>query len=78
MPGGSQLLRSQCVVLAVGDKSTDADIEPASEWPSSDADRLQAIRNAGIVGLGGAAFPTADKLGTTGALRHVDTERRRM
>ncbi len=65
VPGGSRLLKSQCIVLAVGDESTDADLAPASEWPNSNADRIQAIRNAGIVGLGGAAFPTADKLGTT-------------
>ena len=33
------------------------------QWPADRAGRIAAIRNAGIVGLGGAVFSTAEKLG---------------
>ena len=62
VPGGNGLVRAQCVLLAVDDEPADARAEPPALWPDGHADRIRAIRAAGIVGLGGAAFPTADKL----------------
>src|SRR5690606_32172353 len=49
-----------CIVI-----ETDGLDEPAASspaWPASLADRLAAIRAGGIVGLGGAAYPSAEKL----------------
>ncbi|HSG64067.1 MAG TPA: electron transport complex subunit RsxC, partial [Gammaproteobacteria bacterium] len=62
VPAGTGLVSSTCVVIAVDRGSYDraAVAEPA--WPPDRAARLRAIRDAGIVGLGGAAFPTAAKL----------------
>ena len=62
VPGGNGLVRAQCVLLAVEDEPADARAEPPARWPDGHADRPRAIRAAGIVGLGGAAFPTAEKL----------------
>ncbi len=61
-------LPASCIVLAV---DTDADTDdraicfpPMVEWQQADAQSLlERIADAGIVGLGGAAFPTATKLG---------------
>lgn len=66
VPGGNRLVKSLCVVLAVDDKSAQPQAIPQSHWPDGHADRIQAIRTAGIVGLGGAAYPTAEKLATNG------------
>lgn len=61
---GSGLLTSECVILDV--QSEPGDDEPISSapWPEDHGERLRAIAGAGIVGLGGAAFPTAEKLAT--------------
>jgi Na+-translocating ferredoxin:NAD+ oxidoreductase subunit C len=62
VPAGNRLIKSQCVLLEVID---DGDADNASintAWPTDISARLQAIRDGGIVGLGGATFPTADKL----------------
>ena len=67
VPGGNRLVQSPCVVLAVDDESTEPRTEPQGHWPDGHTDRIQAIRTAGIVGLGGAAFPTAEKLATNGS-----------
>lgn len=64
VPTGTGLVSSICVVVA-----TDSDSEPIvparGGWPDETAQRLRMIRDAGIVGLGGAAFSTAVKLGPT-------------
>jgi electron transport complex protein RnfC len=64
VPSGSGLVVSPCVVIETehADRGTQSDLSP--QWPSAVTDRLAAIRDAGIVGLGGAAFPTAAKLGS--------------
>ncbi len=62
VPGGNALVRAQCILLAVDDEPADARARPPARWPDEHADRIRAIRTAGIVGLGGAAFPTAEKL----------------
>lgn len=59
-------------VLAVlvendGEYRGDPSLAPAGSWEEMDADRIRsAIRAAGIVGLGGAAFPTHVKLNPPG------------
>jgi len=62
VPAGNRLVKSQCVVLEVIDDSTSEELTRCSAWPTEISERLQAIRDGGIVGLGGATFPTADKL----------------
>ncbi len=69
VPGGSELVRSQCVILAVDGQVSNEYAKTPGPWPASNAERIHAIRAAGIVGLGGAAFPTAAKLDTSRARR---------
>ena len=58
-PTVNGLTASLCVHL-----ETDGDDEPAEaeEWPEDRSAQVSAICNAGIVGLGGAVFSTAEKL----------------
>ena len=58
-PTVNGLTASLCVHI-----ETDGKDEPASApaWPKEAVARLDAIRDAGIVGLGGAVYSTADKL----------------
>lgn len=59
VPGGRRLHPALCVCI-----ETDGLDRPAGRvelWPESREARLRALRNAGIAGLGGAAYPTADK-----------------
>lgn len=58
-PTARGLTASLCIHL-----QADGRDEPATplEWPADRDDRIDAIRDAGIVGLGGATFPTAAKL----------------
>ena len=60
VPGGNQLIQTDCVIVEVDRAVTDS--IPEVGWPVSRPERLAALRDAGIVGLGGAAFPTAAKL----------------
>lgn len=64
VPSGSRLISSLCVTIA----TDPLDKQPAEPqrfaWPDEPSARLAAIRDAGLTGLGGAAFPTASKLGT--------------
>lgn len=64
IPSGTHLIESQCILLSVDSDATEEPTERQHPWPDMHTNRLQAIRNAGIVGLGGAAFPTAIKLDT--------------
>ncbi len=51
------------VVIACDGSDDRIVLPPLHAWQSADAETLVArIRDAGIVGLGGAAFPTAEKL----------------
>ena len=59
VPTVNGLTASSCVHIDTDGKDEPA---PALAWPEDPAARLDAIRDAGIVGLGGAVFPTADKL----------------
>lgn len=60
VPGGYQLIQTDCVEIDVDPAIRGS--APALGWPESRSERLEALRNSGIVGLGGAAFPTAAKL----------------
>ncbi len=60
VPGGNQLIQTDCVIVEVDPAVNDS--TPEVRWPVSRPERLAALRDAGIVGLGGAAFPTAAKL----------------
>jgi electron transport complex protein RnfC len=61
--GGHGVQASPCIVI-----ETDGRDEPLpardAQWPTDRAAQLDAIRAGGIVGLGGAVYPTADKLAT--------------
>lgn len=58
-------LPGPCVVIDVDAHDAAQDLlPPLPDWAARAADELRArIEDAGIVGLGGAAFPTAGKLG---------------
>lgn len=61
IPAAHQIHRSICIVI-----ETDGLDEPEpplmGAWPEDRLERLERIRDGGIVGLGGAVFPTASKL----------------
>lgn len=65
VPTGSRLVRSPCVVVEIdgADDALKLAAAPPARWSNDATMRLQAIRDAGLVGLGGAAFSTAIKLG---------------
>ena len=61
---GSGVASSLCIIVETDGRD---ELEPHSNepnWPSERAARLEQIRTGGLVGLGGAVFPTADKLAT--------------
>ena len=64
IPSGTDLIESQCILLDVDSDTTEEPTERQYPWPDIHTHRLQPIRDAGIVGLGVAAFPTAIKLDT--------------
>lgn len=67
-PGG---LAAPCLVLeSDGADEAWGGYPPVSDWPSLSGPALRArVRAAGIVGLGGAAFPTDVKLGASAGLK---------
>ena len=67
-------LNAPCIVLDVDghDAQPQTDIAPTVPWYVSDSDLIQHIKDAGIVGLGGAAFPAAVKMQTPEGYR-IDT-----
>lgn len=62
VPQGSLLRRQRCIVIATDGRDEGLPLSAARALPTGRVERLAAIREAGIVGLGGAAFPTARKL----------------
>jgi Na+-translocating ferredoxin:NAD+ oxidoreductase subunit C len=59
----SQTPQTAIVVENDGLDTTDPAVQPVSEWESFSNDRLlEILRDKGIVGLGGAMFPTSVKL----------------
>jgi len=61
--GGNGVQPSLCIVIET-DGRDERLPEAGAAWPSDAAGRREAIRAGGIVGLGGAVYPTADKLAT--------------
>jgi electron transport complex protein RnfC len=55
---------SQCIVIEADGRDEPAPEETLPAWPGERAAQLAAIGAAGIVGLGGAVYPTAAKLAT--------------
>ena len=60
-PTVGRLASSICVAIET-DGRDETIVQEAGRWPADHAGRVRAIRDAGIVGLGGAVFPTAEKL----------------
>lgn len=48
--------------IVIATDGRDEAMPAAAEWPPARSARLEAVRHAGIVGLGGAVYPTAAKL----------------
>lgn len=66
-------LPSQCIVIASDGEDRWIDLQPVADYASQDPSALRnIIRDAGIVGLGGAGFPTFIKL-NPGPGRKVET-----
>lgn len=60
-PTGGDVL--SVLIANDGQYMPESSLTPPGDWHTMDADEVrQAIRNAGIVGMGGAAFPTHVKL----------------
>jgi electron transport complex protein RnfC len=63
VPGGRMVRRSLCVLIEWDGQDAELAAEDRLSWPAERKRQLECIRRAGVVGLGGAVFPTADKLG---------------
>jgi electron transport complex protein RnfC len=61
---GSGVQRSPCIVIEADGRDERIAAAEAQRWPDDASAQRDAIRAAGIVGLGGAVYPTADKLAT--------------
>lgn len=62
VPLGYSLTRSPCVIIEPDGDDAAAPADEDAEWPAERAAQLERIRAGGLVGLGGAVFPTAEKL----------------
>jgi len=62
--GGHGVQASPCIVIETDGRDERAPASALPSWPADRAAQLEAIRSGGIVGLGGAVYPTADKLAT--------------
>lgn len=60
---GNGVQSSPCIVIETDGRDERAPVGAAA-WPTDAAAQRAAIRAGGIVGLGGAVYPTADKLAT--------------
>jgi electron transport complex protein RnfC len=61
---GNGVQLSQCVVVATDGRDESLPQSELPAWPTSAEEQRAAVRAGGIVGLGGAVYPTADKLAT--------------
>lgn len=59
---GNDIRKVACIIIETDGEHAHLSDDRHLQWPKSRVDRIEAVRNAGIVGLGGAVFPTADKL----------------
>ena len=62
--GGNGVQPSPCIVIETDGHDERVPLEKAPAWPADASAQREAIRAGGIVGLGGAVYPTADKLET--------------
>jgi len=62
--GGHGVQPSLCIVIESDGRDERVADAAAPVWPSGIAEQREALRTGGIVGLGGAVYPTADKLAT--------------
>jgi electron transport complex protein RnfC len=61
---GNGVEPSQCIVIETDGRDEGLPASELPAWPPSAHAQLAAVRAGGIVGLGGAVYPTADKLAT--------------
>ena len=61
---GNGVEPSQCIVIDTDGRDESLPAGELPSWPASAEAQLAAVRAGGIVGLGGAVYPTADKLAT--------------
>jgi Na+-translocating ferredoxin:NAD+ oxidoreductase subunit C len=62
--GGNGVQPSPCIVIEADGRDESVGTDELPTWPTDRLAQREALRAAGIVGLGGAVFPTADKLAT--------------
>jgi electron transport complex protein RnfC len=62
--GGSGVEPSLCIIIETDGRDERVPGAAVPVWPVDRAARRDALRAGGIVGLGGAVYPTADKLAT--------------
>jgi len=62
--GGHGVQPSLCIVIETDGHDERVPAAAAPTWPTDVVEQRAAIRAGGIVGLGGAVYPTADKLAT--------------
>ena len=62
VPGGDGVRDALCVVVTADPDVAAASADKLPAWPADRASQLEHVRLGGLVGLGGAAFPTAEKL----------------
>jgi electron transport complex protein RnfC len=62
--GGNGVQPSSCIVIETDGRDERLPTAAAPSWPSGPAAQREALRLGGIVGLGGAVYPTGDKLAT--------------
>jgi len=62
--GGSGVQPSLCIVIETDGRDERVPAAAAPVWPADRTAQREALRAGGIVGLGGAVYPTADKLAT--------------
>ncbi len=67
-PTVGRLASSICVTIET-DGLDEAIPQRSDHWSTDRGTRIRAIRDAGLVGLGGAVFPTAEKLGSEASCR---------
>lgn len=59
-PLGNALYPAICIIVEPDGKHEARRVEPA--WPAGRNEQFSVLRDGGLTGLGGAVFPTADKL----------------